>query len=244
MQLYDSSFVEQLFDEMSGTYGLVNYVSSFGFCRRWRRQLTDRAALSRGATVCDFMCGMGETWPLVHRQTGGEMRLIGFDISAGMLRGAWAQRARLQSTSIDIRRENALANSLADGSIDVVLCGVGIKTLSAPQAAQLAAEVHRVLRPGGRFAMIEISVPRRRWLRGAYMFYLKWIIPLIGKICLGNPDCYRYLGIYTERFGDCAALLSSAGLETRFEQFFWGCATGVWGRKPGLDGPLAIAPKP
>jgi len=72
-------------------------------------------------------------------------------------------------------------------------------------------------------------------LRAAYMFYLKWVIPLIGRLLLGNPDCYRMLGVYTQAFGNAthfAGCLRKAGLEVDPVSYFFGCATGVRGRKP------------
>jgi demethylmenaquinone methyltransferase/2-methoxy-6-polyprenyl-1,4-benzoquinol methylase len=66
------------------------------------------------------------------------------------------------------------------------------------------------------------------------MFYLRYIIPLIGRIFLGNPDNYRMLGIYTERFNNCSGMadaLKHAGLEVEYRSFFFGCASGLRGRK-------------
>jgi ubiquinone/menaquinone biosynthesis C-methylase UbiE len=78
-------------------------------------------------------------------------------------------------------------------------------------------------------------VPPLLPLRAAYMFYLKWVIPLIGRLLLGNPDCYRMLGVYTQAFGNAthfAGCLRKAGLEVDPVSYFFGCATGVRGRKP------------
>ncbi len=66
--------------------------------------------------------------------------------------------------------------------------------------------------------------------------YLKTVIPILGRILLGNPDNYRMLGVYTERFGSCRGLvkvLSEAGLEATYGESFFGCATGVFGSRPG-----------
>jgi demethylmenaquinone methyltransferase/2-methoxy-6-polyprenyl-1,4-benzoquinol methylase len=82
---------------------------------------------------------------------------------------------------------------------------------------------------------VEISLPPARLLRGAYLLYLQRVIPLVGRLFLGNPDNYRMLGHYTRGFGDCAEfarMLGEAGLEVRHHAYFFGCATGVSGRKP------------
>lgn len=83
--------------------------------------------------------------------------------------------------------------------------------------------------------MVEVSRPAGWALEGLYMFYLKRVIPVLGRLMLGNPENYRLLGVYTQNFGDCRALreaLTEAGLEARFERYFFGCATGVSGSKP------------
>jgi ubiquinone/menaquinone biosynthesis C-methylase UbiE len=115
-----------------------------------------------------------------------------------------------------------------------VVSSFGLKTLDSNQQTRLAAQVARLLRPGGLYSFIEISAPGARPLRWLYLFYLRRVIPLVGWMLLGNPANYRMLGIYTEAFGDCrhfAACLSRAGLDAEYVSHFYGCATGVRGRK-------------
>lgn len=233
--IYDTAYVERLFDEMSGSYERVNYVTSFGFSKRWRRQAVARAAVEPGMVVCDLMCGMGECWPAVAKRLAGEGRLVALDLSRGMLAGAERRREKLRGLDITLDRQNALSNSLADNSADRVISAFGVKTFSDEQKAVLASEIRRVLKPGGRFSLVEVSVPRGRVLRSLYMFYLKRLIPLIGAAFLGNPENYRMLGVYTERFGDCRRMrdiLAREGLSVTRHDYFHGCATGVSGVKP------------
>jgi demethylmenaquinone methyltransferase/2-methoxy-6-polyprenyl-1,4-benzoquinol methylase len=110
-----------------------------------------------------------------------------------------------------------------------------LKTFNRDQQSLLATRVADILRPGGAFSFIEISVPRSALLRAVYMAYLKRVIPLVGRVLLGNPECYRMLGIYTEAFGDAthfAECLRRAGLRATYTSYFFGCATGVKGIKP------------
>jgi len=112
----------------------------------------------------------------------------------------------------------------------------GLKTFTAEQQEQLARVVLRILRPGGTFSFLEISVPPFAWLRWPYLFYLSYIVPFIGRIFLGNPNNYRMLGRYTAAHRNCSEFAnrcSSAGLVVSQTSFFFGCATGVTGRKPG-----------
>ncbi|OGO56859.1 MAG: hypothetical protein A2V85_13810 [Chloroflexi bacterium RBG_16_72_14] len=85
-------------------------------------------------------------------------------------------------------------------------------------------------------ALVEVSSPPGRALRATYLLYLKQVIPVLGRILLGNPENYRMLGRYTERFGDAGRLVpvfAAAGLDVAGLSLFFGCATGIVGRKPG-----------
>lgn len=232
--LYDPAAVRELFDEMSDTYERVNLVTSFGFSRRWRRQAVDQLRLQPGETVLDWMTGMGEAWPHILGHVGHEGRIAAVDFSAGMLRGAIRRRARWSSYAIDVVQGDALATGRADASADAIVITFGLKTLSQNEIHRLASEVARVLRPGGRFSLIEVSLPPTRSLRWPYRFYIRRVIPQLGRVLLGDPATYRMLGVYTERFGDCRPLVwpfRDAGLEATFVSYFFGCATGLVGRR-------------
>jgi demethylmenaquinone methyltransferase/2-methoxy-6-polyprenyl-1,4-benzoquinol methylase len=231
--LYDPRVIKKLFDEMAGTYGLVNVVSSFGLCRRWRRQCLRSIRIPRGAAAIDMMSGMGELCPDLSVALGPEGRIIAIDISASMCQGAARLKLRCP---LELLQEDVLAHGFEPGSADLVVSSFGLKTFSAQQVKALARVIAAALKPGGVFSFIEISVPSNRWLRGPYLFYLDRIIPLVGALFLGNPDCYRQLGIYTRAFGSCAQAarhFRAAGLETEERTFFFGCATGLRGRRPG-----------
>ena len=233
--IYDPTFVRKLFDEMSGTYGVVNLVSSFGFARMWRRQCVRSIAVPESAIVVDLMTGMGELCPDVAPQIGPHGRIVALDISPAMCQQARKYESRQLACPVSVIEANALGSELPSASADVVVSSFGLKTFSTSQLARLADEIFRILKPSGCFSLVEISVPPARWLRLPYMLYLTQIIPLIGRVLMGNPDNYRLLGVYTKAFGDCldvVRLFQGAGLETTFQSYFFGCATGLVGRKP------------
>jgi demethylmenaquinone methyltransferase/2-methoxy-6-polyprenyl-1,4-benzoquinol methylase len=233
--IYDAGFVRTLFDEMAGSYERVNLITSFGFSARWRRQCVARLGLRDGMTVLDWMTGMGEGWPHVLRRIGPGGRLIAMDLSPGMLHHAHVRRSRSPGRDITVLEGDVLASGMPDASADAIVSLFGVKTLSDQQVARLAAEMTRVLKPGGRFSLIEVSVPPNRLLRLAYVFYLRRIIPILGAVLLGDPENYRMLGVYTVRFEDCrrlAAALRQAGLVVEPASYFFGCATGVRGSRP------------
>ena len=232
--LYEPEFVRRLFNEMAQTYGVVNLISSLGFSARWRKQCIHRIAIPPGATVVDFMTGMGELCPSLARRVGRDGIVRAIDISPEMCRRARVQANRCPCT-IEVLEADALLNTLPSASADVVVSSFGLKTFSNEQLGLLAKQTARLLKPGGQFSFLEISVPQNRWLRLPYMFYVKRLIPLIGKVMLGNPENYRMLGTYTEAFGNCEAFkreCDQSGLVVKEASYFFGCATGVFGHKP------------
>jgi ubiquinone/menaquinone biosynthesis C-methylase UbiE len=230
---YDSESVKSLFDDMASTYGRTNLLSSFGFTLLWRHQVVESLPLESASCVVDLMSGMGELWRSLARSLPSSAQVIGVDFSTEMARRAprdWPFR-------IDMRIADALMPNAggAAGAADVVVSSFGLKTFDRDQQHTLAQRVAELLRPGGTLSFVEISVPPNALLRALFMFYLKRVIPVIGRVMLGNPDCYRMLGLYTAAFGTTAhfaACLRAAGLNVVETSHFFGCATGVRGQKP------------
>jgi demethylmenaquinone methyltransferase/2-methoxy-6-polyprenyl-1,4-benzoquinol methylase len=232
--IYKSGFVKGLFNEMSKTYGLANIVSSFGFCTFWRRKCVSQIDLKNKAVVCDLMSGMGECWESIDRKIDDQTKLIGVDFSSEMCRRSKANIGNLKKAEVEVLEEDVLANSLESNSVDCVISSFGLKTFSDEQNRKFAAEIARILRPNGTFSLLEISVPPNSFLQFFYMFYLKRIIPTLGRLFLGNPDNYRMLGIYTEKFENCSKMadfLRERKLDVEYKTFFFGCASGLVGRK-------------
>lgn len=228
---HEDRYVKALFDRMGPTYGLMNLLSSFGFSELWRRQCVRNAGVRAGSRVCDMMSGSGECWKYVVQRGGS---LVSIDFSPVM---SQRQRARKQKHGIgvEVRCENALETSLDDNSIDCVVSAFGLKTFTRAGLARFALEVRRILKPGGRFSLLEISTAEGWFLSPLYRWYMNSIVPLIGKLCLADIDCYRMLGVYTASFGSChraAPAFAAAGLQVSVRPHFFGCATSLVGVKP------------
>lgn len=231
--IYDPKFVEALFDTMSGSYTRMNYITSFGFSERWRRQLVEQVAIEPGSVVVDLMTGMGECWKFILRNSRNG-KLIGLDFSIEMINRARLNRAKFVTREIEILKEDVFENSIPDQSADVVVSGFGLKTFNEAQLQQLAVQIKRILKPGGRLSLVDVSVPKNIVLRTLYMFYLKNAIPILGFLFLGNPESYRMLGIYTEAFENSKQVLrifNSEGFEVEYVEYFFGCASGIKGHR-------------
>lgn len=215
---------------MSRTYGLVNFISSFGFSARWRHQAVKNVVFTDTSHVFDLMSGMNELCRSVSLRASPNLRLTAVDLSPEMIR-----RARKDwPFQLNMHLGDVLTWDFIPGSADVVISSFGLKTFDCDQQMQLARCVARLLRTGGTFSFVEISVPQARFLRWPYMFYLEQIIPWIGKLFLGNPSNYRMLGIYTKAFSNShhfAECLREQGLQVEEVNYFFGCATGVHGVK-------------
>jgi ubiquinone/menaquinone biosynthesis C-methylase UbiE len=235
--IYDPLFVKGVFDRCSAAYRYWSQIASFGFIFLWRRQCVDHmpAILPDGATGLDLMAGTGEAWPYLLRRRANIASITAVDISSEMIRRALDRLHRSRLDKIKLIEVDVLKNSLAAESADFVISTFGLKTFNQSQQRHLATELARVLRRGGVFSLIEASDPKGWVLHGLYRFYLSRVLPLVEKIVLKGAQDFSMIGVYTRNFGDCrfiAQCLVEQGVEVEFKVFFFGCATGVVGRKP------------
>lgn len=234
-QQYNPDFVRELFDRMSSSYERVNYITSFGFSARWRRQMAEMIPQTRQPVqIIDLLTGMGESWSaIMNRFPNAELTAL--DFSTGMLVAARAKNKRRFKNRVIITQRNALQSDLPSSSFDIITSSFGLKTFAKEQVRRLAEETYRILKPGGRFSFIEISGPPNRLLYSLYAFYLGRVIPLFGRLLLGNPVEYRMLWKYTLAFGsvsEAADVFSEIGFTVEKRSFFFGCSTGFAGMKP------------
>jgi demethylmenaquinone methyltransferase / 2-methoxy-6-polyprenyl-1,4-benzoquinol methylase len=120
--------------------------------------------------------------------------------------------------------------SLPDNSVDFVISAFGLKTFDSKQLSRLASELFRILRPQGSCSLLEITMPEPAFIRVPYGFYIKGIIPLIGRVFLKDIDCCKMLGVYTEAFGSCAkfaGIFVDAGFQVKIKKHLFGCASSL-----------------
>ena len=215
--------VRAMFDRIAPVYDAMNRVMTAGLDGRWRRE-TAAAVVSPGDRVLDACCGTGDL-ALAGLQAGG--RVTGLDFSERML-----ERARRKSSEVEWVRGDALALPFEDGSFDAATVGFGVRNLADLERG--LAELRRVLRPGGRLGVLEITRPSGV-LAPFYRVWFDGIVPLLGKVLPGG-SAYTYLPASVRRFPgpeDLAALLRSAGFgDVNYRLFAGGIValhTGVAG---------------
>ena len=171
--------VRTMFDAIAPRYDLINRIMTFRLDVRWRRRSIAALGLPAGSTVLDLACGTGD---LCRELTKAGMRPIGADLSFGMLAAA--------RTEAPLVHGDALRLPLPTGAVDGVTCGFALRNFV--DLGAFLSEVGRVVRPGGRIALLEVAEPPNRVLRWGHAFYFGKVVPRIGAL-LSDADAYRYL---------------------------------------------------
>lgn len=199
--------VRRMFDRIAPVYDSMNRLMTAGLDRRWRAA-TAQAVVRDGDRILDVCCGTGDL-SIAAREAGGEV--TGLDFSAPML-----ERARRKSAEVEWLEGDALALPFPDGSFDAVTIGFGLRNLANVERG--LTELRRVLPPGGRLAILEITRPKGL-VAPFYRFWFDGVIPLAGKVLPGG-SAYSYLPASVRRFPapeGLAKLLDEAG----FEEISW-----------------------
>jgi len=199
--------VRAMFDRIARVYDLMNSVMTVGLHHRWRERAADRAAVGPGDRVLDVATGTGDLAIELSRRVvpGGEV--VGTDFSDRML-----ELARAKAPGIAFEQANALELPYDDGSFDAATVGFGARNFS--DLARGLSEMARVVRPGGRVVVLEITTPSRPPLSWFYRLWFDRLVPLMGRAA-GDPDAYSYLPNSVRRFPDArglAAAMAAVGL--------------------------------
>ena len=202
-----------MFDGIARRYDLLNRLLSAGLDRGWRVKAVESLALSGDETVLDLCTGTADLALAACTSARGARRVIGIDFAAQMLRQGRAKLERhAEGGRISLVRGDATHVPVGDGTIDGVTIGFGIRNVARPHDA--LAEMHRVMRDGGRVAILEFGEPQFGPLRAVYLWYFRRVLPMIGRVVSQHRDAYTYLPASVGAFyGTSAfcALLEEAG---------------------------------
>ena len=185
-----SSQVNRMFDRIAGRYDAMNSVMTAGLHHRWRERAANRARLAPGDSALDACCGTGDLALSLARRVGPEGRVIGCDFSEPMLDLAREKAAAAGAAGVRFEWADALALPYRDRGFDAVTVGFGVRNLADLDRG--LAEMARVLRPGGRLVILEITQPRRPPLSTFYSVWFDRIVPLLGSVA-GDRAAYSYL---------------------------------------------------
>lgn len=185
--------VQGMFDAIAPRYDLVNRIMTFGLDMGWRRDTVRNLRLPPRSLVLDVACGTGDFCRVLQRVG---MHPIGFDLSAGMLSSA--------HTSAALVRADALRLPVRDNTADGITCGFALRNVA--DLGGLFEEFSRILKPGGRLGILEVTEPRSRIPRKLHSIYFHHVVPMIGGL-LSDGDAYRYLPRSVAYLPDTSALL-------------------------------------
>ncbi len=226
------TYVQRIFSEIAPRYDLLNRLLSLGIDRRWRRVALVRLGWDRApmGTYLDLCAGTLDVGTELSRKPGFAGRILGADFAEPMLRAGVGKAPKEVLAPVVA---DALALPVRDDTFDGAIVAFGIRNV-ADLAAGLR-EVHRVLKPGARFVILEFSTPRVPLVRAAYLFYFHHILPLIGRIISGHKTAYTYLPRSVANFPETtvlAAAMTAAGYrDVRFETLTFGIAAVHVGTK-------------
>ncbi len=204
-----------MFDRIAGVYDLMNSAMTAGMHHRWREKAVDRAVLGPGDAALDVACGTGDLTLELQRRVGPTGRVVGSDFSERMLdlaREKATDRAAALGAAPIFEWGDALELPYDDGSFDAVTVGFGVRNFADLDRG--LRELTRVLRPGGRLVILEITQPTRPPLSTFFSLWFDRIVPALGKLA-GDPEAYAYLPESVKSFPAperLAAKLDAAGL--------------------------------
>jgi demethylmenaquinone methyltransferase/2-methoxy-6-polyprenyl-1,4-benzoquinol methylase len=198
-----ASAVRAMFDAIAPRYDLVNRIMTFRLDVVWRRIAVRSLGLPEGSLVADLASGTGDLCRELARQ---RYTALSFDFSLGMLRGDTSGAPRTQADILHL--------PLADTSVDAVTCGFALRNVV--DLGQFFGELSRVVRPGGRIALLDVGIPRNRFVRWGNSVYFGKVVPRIGALLSDGP-AYSYLPrsvAYLPPASDMVAMLTASGFDS------------------------------
>ncbi len=185
-------WVKRHFNTVASRYDLGNTLLSFGIHYLWKRTAVRMMGLDPGDNVIDVCGGTADLALLAARAAGASGRVVLYDINMAMMEAGMARvGASRWAGNIRYVQGDAETISFEDGSFDAAMVGFGIRNLTHMEKG--FREMHRVLKPGGKFMCLEFSTPTAPWFRWLYDIYSFYVMPMVGEILVGSRLAYTYL---------------------------------------------------
>jgi demethylmenaquinone methyltransferase/2-methoxy-6-polyprenyl-1,4-benzoquinol methylase len=206
--------VRAMFDRIAGVYDLMNTAMTAGLHHRWRARAAEQARVGPGSRALDVATGTGDLAIELARRVSPDGEVVGSDFAEAMLDRARAKAAAGGGGSVRPRFEwgDALELPYADDTFDAATVGFGARNFDDLERG--IAEMARVVRPGGRVVILEITTPSRPPLSTFFRIWFDHLVPALGRLA-GDPDAYSYLPRSVKRFPgpqELAATMDRCGL--------------------------------
>ena len=182
--------VTKMFDTISKEYDGLNRVISFGIDIKWRKKVVAIVASSKPKTILDIATGTGDM--AINLAETSATKITGLDISEGMLN---VGKQKILDKGLENKIKMVVGDSenlpFEENTFDAITVGFGVRNFETLEKG--LSEILRVLKPGGVFVILETSIPTKTPFKQGYLFYSKYILPLIGKLFSKDRSAYRYL---------------------------------------------------
>lgn len=226
--------VRRMFNNIAPAYDSMNTMMSFGLDRRWRDTLVDAVAGSESARILDIATGTGDIAIAMARAIPGAS-VTGIDLSEGMVA---LGRRKVADAGLDTRvtltTGDALALPFDDDAFDAVTVAYGVRNFEHLDRGY--AEMLRVLRPGGRLFVLELTTPQNILLRPGYAIYTRAVIPVLGRLMSGDYHAYSYLlrsiRAVPMRRAMCSVITGAGFADAAFSSLFPGVCALYTATKP------------
>ena len=227
--------VEQMFDNISHSYDLLNHLLSFGIDKRWRKAAIKSLEPYQPKKILDVATGTGDFAILAAQRLSPE-RLLGIDISEGMLNvGREKVRKAGLENIVAFQKDDCMNLSLADNEFDAVMVAYGVRNF--PDLDKGLREMLRVMKPGGRLVIIELTAPRKFPMKQLFGLYSHTVLPVYGRLVSKDKSAYSYLRRTIEAFPQgerMMEILKQAGFQhTAFRRLTFGICTLYTAQKNG-----------
>jgi demethylmenaquinone methyltransferase/2-methoxy-6-polyprenyl-1,4-benzoquinol methylase len=227
---YSNRPLNKVFTDVPRRYDLINRMFSWRLDERWRKKAAHECLANDPERFMDLCTGTGDLAIRLANRTNGEMEIIGYDYSKPMLELARVKAEQSGVKNIAFIFGDAASMPFPDGHFDTVGIAFAFRNLTYKNfdTPKFLAEINRVLKPGGRFVIVESSQPKWRWLKGLFRFYTRYFVYPLGSRISGNRPAYKYLSNSVINYyspDEVCELLNKYGFsEVTYEQLTGGIA--------------------
>lgn len=196
--------IHELFNDVSSTYDKLNTILSFGIDKYWRARIRPYIKKDQAISLIDLATGTGDQIFSLLKKRDNIKDALGIDLAQGMLNIALKKVDRFKfKDRVHFQCASALSVPCKEESFDTLTMSFGIRNVT--NIEHCFKEMLRVLKPGGEAFILEFSLPKTRWFKSLYLFYLRNILPKIGRVLSKNAKAYTYLNktIETFPYGAC-----------------------------------------
>jgi demethylmenaquinone methyltransferase/2-methoxy-6-polyprenyl-1,4-benzoquinol methylase len=226
--------IQEMFDGIAPSYDRLNHLMSLNVDKRWRKKALKEIVDGTQQQILDVACGTGDSTVAIARKAGSGSRVTGVDISEGMM-ALVMEKAAHEGVHDRIKLQVADGENLPfeNETFHRVSCAFGIRNFEHKEKG--LQEFLRVLRPGGKAVILELSVPENRFVRWLYDLYFLHLMPWIGGRVSGNKEAYKYLPASVHAFPSPSAfcmMMGEAGFRrVRYKSFSFGLCRLYVGEK-------------